>query len=188
MKVTKLLSVGIVLFVSLYLCGCAALVVGGGATAATVADTRGPGTVISDQSLEHDVNSNLKGAVPNGSFTVASYSHEVLLAGQVPTAADKKAAMFAVKNTKNVKKVWNYLTIGTNESLADISNDTYLTSVAKTRLIGQKGVNANNIKVVTCNGVVYLLGKKSGDPVQINGAIEGIRQIDGVKNVINLIH
>ncbi len=110
-----------------------------------------------------------------------------MLAGQVATLKDKDKAEIAVKNTAGVKKVWNYLTIKTPETVVDISNDAYLTSAAKTRLIAQKQVNANNIKVVTCAGVVYLLGKDAGDSTQINGAIEGIKQIDGVKLVVNLI-
>jgi len=41
--------------------------------------------------------------------------------------------------------------------------------------------------VVTCAGVVYLLGKDAGNKIQINGAISGIREISGVKEVVNLI-
>ncbi|HMT03097.1 MAG TPA: BON domain-containing protein, partial [Burkholderiales bacterium] len=134
-----------------------------------------------------NVNTVLNKQIPDGSFTIASYAQEILLAGQVATLKDKDKAEIAVKNTAGVKKVWNYLTIKTPETVVDISNDAYLTSAAKTRLIAQKQVNANNIKVVTCAGVVYLLGKDAGDSTQINGAIEGIKQIDGVKLVVNLI-
>jgi osmotically-inducible protein OsmY len=174
---------------SIAISGCAATVIGAGVgTAAAVGtDTRGGGTVVDDQSLEHSVNNVLSAQVPNGSYTVASYNGDVLLAGQVPTQEDKDKAELAVTNTAGVKKVWNYLTISVNETIGDISHDTYLTSLAKTRLIGQKGVNTNNIKVVTCNDVVYLLGSDAGDPTQVNGGIKGIESISGVKKVVNLI-
>lgn len=170
--------------------GCAATLIGAGAgTAVAVgADSRGGGTVVDDQTLEHRVNKVLDAQVPNGSFTVASHNQRVLLAGQVSSQEERDKAVLAATNTAGVKKVWNYVTISVNETVGDISHDTYLTSLAKSRLIGQKGVNTNNIKVVTCNDVVYLLGDKdAGDSVQIAGAIEGIQGISGVKKVVNLI-
>lgn len=185
----KLCGQFIFIILSLFIYGCAATVIGAGVgTAAAVGtDTRGGGGVIDDQSLEHNVNNVLSAQVPNGSFTVASYDQNVLLTGQVPTPEDKEKAELAVTNTAGVKKVWNYLTMAVNESIGDISHDAYLTSMAKSRLIAQKGVNTNNIKVVTSNDVVYLLGKNAGDPVQINGAVKGIESISGVKKVVNLI-
>ena len=171
---------------------CAAAVVGGavaagGAGVATAADARGSGNVIGDQTLEHDINNVLHAQIPHGNFTVASYAKEVLLAGQVPSAADKAKAEIAATNTAGVKKVFNYLTIKANETAGDTTHDAYLTSSAKTRLIAQKGVNTNNIKVVTSDNVVYLLGYNAGKAQQIKGAIIGIKGISGVDNVVNLI-
>ncbi|MBP9742087.1 MAG: BON domain-containing protein [Burkholderiales bacterium] len=183
------LSYLLIALLSTGIMGCAATVVGAGAgtAAATGTDTRGFSTVVSDQNLEHKVNSVLSAQVPNGSFTVAGYSGKILLAGQVPNEDDYDKADIAVVNTHGVKKVWNFLTVGKNETVGDISADAYITSAAKTRLIGQKGVNTNNIKVVTCAGVVYLLGQNAGRREQLDAAISGIRQISGVKNVVNLI-
>lgn len=181
----KILMLSVILGIT----GCAATAIGAGVgtAAATGTDARGGGSVIDDQLLEHKVNSVLGAQVPNGSFTVASYNNEVLLAGQVSSQKTYDKANTAVVNTEGVKKVWNYLTIAKKESLGDVSKDTYITTAAKTRLIGQKKVNANNIKVVTCAGTVYLLGKDAGNKVQIHGAIDGIREISGVKEVVNLI-
>lgn len=184
-QLTQVLIIGLTLGIT----GCAATVIGAGVgTAAAVGtDTRGTSTVVDDQTLEHRVNNVLSATVPHGSFTVASYDQQVLLAGQVPSKAAKSKADVATTNTAGVKSVWNYVTVGKNETMSSITQDTYITSAAKTRLIAQKKVNTNNIKVVTCAGVVYLMGKDAGDPVQVNGAIEGISQISGVKNVVNLI-
>jgi osmotically-inducible protein OsmY len=181
----KLLMLGVVISMT----GCAATVIGAGVgtAAATGTDARGGGSVVDDQLLEHKVNSVLDAQVPNGSFTVASYDSDILLAGQVPSQKEYNKANLAVENTEGVKKVLNHLKIGKKESIGDISKDAYITSAAKTRLIAQKEVNTNNIKVVTCAGVVYLLGKDAGNKIQINGAISGIREISGVKEVVNLI-
>lgn len=182
---------------TLYYCGlialssllsnCAAVVAGGAAGIAAATDTRGFGGVIDDQTLEHDVNKALSKSAPDGSYTVASFNGSVLIAGQVPSNEYKEKAYISVKNTKGVKQIFNYLTVAKNESISDISHDTYLTSLAKTRLFGQSGVNSNNIKVVTCNKVVYLLGKNAGNQKQIDSGMNGINQIAGVNQVVNLI-
>ncbi len=150
--------------------------------------SRGIKGATDDQGLAHSVNNVLSAQIPTGSFTITSYNSKVLLAGQVPTMDDKSKAETAVINTAGVKKVWNYLTVGPNEDATAISKDAYLTSAAKARLIAQKGVNANNIKVVTSNGVVYLLGEKPGKSRQVKAAIDGIKQMADVKRVVNLIN
>jgi osmotically-inducible protein OsmY len=72
---------------------CAVAVVGGGSTVAAVAsDTRGVKEVANDQVLAHNVKTVLDKQIPNGSFTIASYNHEVLLAGQVATLKEKNKA------------------------------------------------------------------------------------------------
>lgn len=188
----SLLKLLLIPITTVCLASCSAVVVGGVAAAggtgiATATDARGGSNVVDDQSLEHKVNQVLSAQIPKGSFTVASYDQKILLAGQVPTSADKAKANSAAANTTGVKKVWNYLTVGANEDAGDITNDAYLTTAAKTRLIAQKDVNTNNIKVVTSNGVVYLLGKQAGKVEQIQDAIVGIKGINKVHGVVNLI-
>lgn len=150
--------------------------------------SRGMKQAADDQGLAHRVNNVLSGQIPKGSFTITSYNSKILLAGQVPTESDKTKAQIAVTKTADVKGVWNYLSVEPNEDASAISKDAYLTSAAKASLIAQKGVNANNIKVVTSNGVVYLLGTKPGKTHQVNAAINDIKQMADVKKVVNLIN
>ena len=150
-------------------------------------DPQSVGMTVDEQTLSHTVNQVLSAQLPNGSFTVASYGKEVLLAGQVPSSLDKTKAEDATTNTAGVTKVWNYLTIESNEDSAAIAHDAYLTTKARARLVSQNGVNTNNIKVVTSNKVVYLLGQDAGKTSHIRAAIIGIKQIGGVKKVVNLI-
>lgn len=145
------------------------------------------GNTIDDQNLARSVSNVLDEQIPDGSFIIVSYGSKILLAGHVLRSTDIPKAINGAKNTQGVSSVWNYLTVGKKETAADISNDSYLTVAAKTRLIAQKNVNTNNIKVVTSNKIVYLLGSNAGNPNEIKEAIEGIKQIAGVKNVINLI-
>ncbi len=140
-----------------------------------------------DQILEHRINKVLRDKFPKMSFTVASYGHGVLLAGKVATSKDKSEVFAAVTNTIGVSKVWNYLSIGAKEKGSDIAIDAYLTTASKSRLIAQKDVHTNNIKVVTSNQVVYLLGEDAGQIDQVQDAIIGIKGISNVRKVVNLI-
>lgn len=183
-------TLGLVIFV-LSLSSCAAAAIGGAAAGTGVAigtDDRGTKSVFDDQGLGNRAKDIATAINSKGSYTISSYNGIILLAGQVPTQSDKDKIYSSVQNMNGIKGVANYLEVGKNQSMGQISKDVYLTSSAKSRLIAQKDVNTNNIKVVTCNGVVYLMGAKAGNSTQINGAISGIREIDGVKNVINLIN
>lgn len=149
--------------------------------------TRTVGDTLDDQSLAHNVNNVLSAQISDGSFTIVSYGSKILLAGHVSRSTDISKAIRGARDTKGVSFVWNYLTVGNSETASDISKDAYLTIAVKTRLIAQKNINTNNIKVVTSNRVVYLLGSNAGSKNQLKDAIEGIRQIAGVNDVVNLI-
>jgi osmotically-inducible protein OsmY len=149
--------------------------------------TRSTGTMIDDENIEHLVNKQLSEQIPKGSFTVVSYGKKVLLTGQVPNKMDHDKAKSIADNIQGVKGVWNYLSVGANENAGNITNDAYLTSLAKTRFIAQKDVNTNNIKIVTSNKIVYLLGYDVGKPSQVRAAVSGVKSIDGVHGVVNLI-
>lgn len=176
------------ILISFLLSSCAATAIGvaAGTGAAIGTDDRGGSTVFDDQGLSNKAKSIAEAIEPKGSYTVSAYNGKILLAGQVPNQYDKDIIYSSVKNMNNINGVWNYLTVGKNQSLGQITTDTYLTSAAKSRLIAQKNINTNNIKVVTCNGVVYLMGADVGSNYQLSSAITGIRGIDGVKDVVNL--
>lgn len=178
---------------SLLLLGCVAISFSAGATTFSQ-DTDASGTTTSasntsfldNQSLEHTSKKVLKRNYPSSRFSVVAYDNNVLLLGQIPTQAMKDAAAAKVKALPKVANVWNYLEVGKKISAGQVTKDGYLTTGAKTRLIAQKEVNTNNIKVVTENSTVYLLGKDIGNRTELDGAIVGIKSIAGVKNVVDL--
>lgn len=179
----------------LLILGCAALTFAGCATSSEQSEnstnpTKASSTNTSffeNQSLENSAEDVLNTYYPKGNFSVVAYDNNVLLLGQIPTQADKDDATTRIKALPKVTNVWNYLEVGKNQGIGQSTTDAYLTTAAKSRLVAQKNVNTNNIKVVTENGTVYLLGKNAGNSVQVNGAAEGIKNIDGVKGVVNLI-
>ena len=70
-----------------------------------------------------------------------------------------EALIEIAQGVENVKQVVNQLTVGPIASFGVRSNDTWLTSKAKTALINTKYVPSGTIAVTTDHSVVYLMGK-----------------------------
>jgi osmotically-inducible protein OsmY len=170
--------------------GCAALVVGGAAVGAAAAyDRRGYTTVFEDQRIELEAMSALDAAAAvrgQGRISVTSYNFKVLLTGQVRSEAVAADAAAVVSRLPKVQKVINQLTVGPDISLWRQSEDTLVTSRAKLALLNVKvkGFDPTRVKVVTEDGVVYLLGLVSVE--EGDAAAEQVRFVPGVARVVKL--
>ena len=141
------------------LAGCAAVVVGGAATGASVVtDRRTAGVYLGDQEIELRAMNRLEEAFPKNSISSTSYNRQVLLTGQVPDAATKTRATEIVQGIPDVRGVFNELAVSGPTSLASDANDVSLTTQVKTRLLRDERVPGLKLKVVTEAGVVYLMG------------------------------
>ena len=142
--------------------GCAGVVVAGGATGAAVAhDQRTAGSFVEDQAIELKVAGAIRGdkeLYEQSHINVTSYNGLVLLSGETPTEALRKRAADHARDTQKVRKVYNELVLAAPSSLVSRSGDTVLTTKIKTRMVAEKNFDATRIKVVTENGVVYLMG------------------------------
>jgi osmotically-inducible protein OsmY len=87
----------------LLLNNCAAILAGGATSVAVAKDPRGFSGVIDDQQLEHKINKVLAKEFESGSYTIASFNGNVLIAGQVPNQAYKDKINLAVKSISGVK-------------------------------------------------------------------------------------
>lgn len=145
---------------SAFLAGCvpAVAVVGIGASSLMAADPRSMGAQIDDETIELKLQSNPIVLRENVHLNVASYNGVVLLVGQAPTAAVRDEIGALAKATDRVRAVNNELTVGPNTEYGVRSNDAFITSKVKTRLLDEGKVAPNRVKVVTENSVVYLMG------------------------------
>lgn len=170
--------------------GCAAVVVGGAAAGASVAhERRDSRTVLEDEHTEHtaaqvvidnpDINLHSR-------ISATSYNHLVLLTGQAETQeiSDRYASLVAA--LPRVKKVINEVTIGPWASFARESEDALVTSRVKVALteIDIPGFDATRVKVVTEEGVVFLMGLVH--PAEAEAAAEKARYVPGVAKVIKI--
>ena len=189
MRSMNQLSVTQLLF-SIALCtqlaACVPVAVGGAAAGgAMIADRRTTGIYIEDQDIEIKAEKNIIEQI-GGSIhaNITSYNRNVLITGEAIDEASKAKAEAIAKNIENVRSVTNDLVIAGNSSLGSRSNDTYITSKVKTNMVTENRFQANYVKVVTENSVVYLMGivthKEADDAVDI------ARNIDGVEKVVKV--
>jgi osmotically-inducible protein OsmY len=120
----------------------------------------------------------------NANISIATYNGEVLLAGQTPTVWQRQKAEHLVRAIPDVKAVYNLIKIASPSSTLTRVSDAWITSKVKAKLIASEDVDATQIKVVTENGTVYLMGVVS--PTHAAAAVELARQTDGVESVVRI--
>ena len=169
------------------LSACAPLLIGGafvgGSMLAT--DRRTSGAQIEDEVIEVKASSRLRETLgERGQINPTSYNRIMLLTGVVNDAADKALAEQTVSRIDNVQSVVNELTIGLPRSIGGRSNDALLTSKVKASFIDAKDLFSNSLKVVTSQGVVYLMGRVTER--EANRAAEVARGVSGVQKVVKV--
>jgi len=145
------------------------------------------GNYVEDEMIETKVLVNLsKGstALSQSHIGVTSYNGQVLLTGQVPTEEVKAEAERIAAATREVRKIQNELEIAGPTSTIVPSNDVYLTSRVKLQLLADKNVPGSRIKVVTENGVVYLMGLVTRE--EANAAVNIVRTVVGVRKIVKV--
>ncbi len=168
--------------------GCAPMIVAGAATGvAAVHDRRSAGTVLDDQVIEFQALGNLhadKELYRQAHISVTSYNNVALLTGEAPTEALRKRAVEIVRGIEKVRRVHNEITLAAPSSFTSRSSDTLLTGKVKVAMVGIQGFNPTRVKVVTENGVVYLLGLVTR--AEAETATEAARTTSGVQRVVRI--
>jgi osmotically-inducible protein OsmY len=147
------------------LTGCPVILIGGAAagTAMVATDRRLTDVQIADERIEITAAKRIGDAVKGDThINVTSFNRMVLLTGEVPSEAGKAEAERAAAGVSEVRGVFNELTVGPPTSWGTRSSDSYITSQVKARMVTAKVVNPMHVKVVTENGVVYLMGLVTG--------------------------
>lgn len=181
-------NLALIAFSVVSLQGCVALaVVGviGGATVAT--DHRTVGTQIDDQQIEfkaHALLSKQNALTKNTNIQIVSVNGVALVVGQAPTEHLRDQVIKSINDVQGIRKLQNQIRIGNTISLTTKSNDLWLTSKVKTALFGSDNLEATNIKVVTENGEVFLMGLVTDD--QAKEAVDIARNISGVNRVFKM--
>jgi osmotically-inducible protein OsmY len=150
--------------------------------------TRTFGSKIDDSLIETKVAVNVAKANPDldeGShIIVTSFNGIVLLAGQTPRADLKALAEQAASAVQRVKKVNNELQVMPPSSILARNNDAWLTTKIKTQMLTDNTIPGSRIKVVTENGIVYLLGLVTQQ--EATRATNLVQGVSGVQKIVKL--
>ena len=189
MHVFKIL-LAITLLTSL-LGGCAAVVVTGAATGANAAhDRRTLGAYVDDEGIELKTRLAItedKEVYSQVHVNIISINGVVLLVGQAPTEALRMKIEDITRGIEKVRVVHNEMTIAAPNSYMTRSSDSLITAKVKGSLFGIKGhdgFDPTRVKVVTENGVVYLMGilfRSEADAVATKAS-----RVSGVQKVVKL--
>jgi osmotically-inducible protein OsmY len=140
-------------------CAPAVIAVGVGYGAVVANDQRSTGAQLDDQTIEIKVTTTAGGRWGNEvHLNVTSYNGIVLLTGEAPSTIIQDEITKIAQTTDRVRTVQNEMVIGPVTDLGARTNDTYITSKVKTRLLEDEKLKALYIKVVTERSVVYLMG------------------------------
>jgi osmotically-inducible protein OsmY len=189
MHVFKIL-LAITLLTSL-LGGCAAVVVTGAATGVNAAhDRRTLGAYVDDEGIELKTRLAItedKEIYSQVHVNIISINGVVLLVGQAPTEALRMKIEDITRGIEKVRVVHNEMTIAAPNSYMTRSSDSLITAKVKGSLFGIKGhdgFDPTRVKVVTENGVVYLMGilfRSEADAVATKAS-----RVSGVQKVVKL--
>lgn len=190
MKLVKAVVTALIVSNAVY--GCAALVIGGAAAVggAAVYSRRDAGTFFNDESIEwktrmavreeQEVNNQIH-------LNIISYNGIVLMVGQAPTEELRARTEEIVSGAAEVRLIHNEMTIAAPSAFMSRSSDTVITTKVKTKILGIITENNNDglrTKVVTDNGIVYLMGLLTR--AEADAVTNAARQVGGVQKVVKL--
>ncbi|MAV68204.1 MAG: phospholipid-binding protein [Cellvibrionales bacterium TMED122] len=119
------------------------------------------GQQMTDESIETKAKVNINAAdegYDTAHLSVVSFNGFVLLVGQVPSEELKTLATDVVRKIEDVRRIYNELEVGEATGAGARTNDTWITTQVKSKLLASSDTPGRRVKVVTENSVVYLMG------------------------------
>ncbi|MDP1614696.1 MAG: BON domain-containing protein [Methylococcales bacterium] len=175
----------IILSILLCLCGCITEVWTG---ASLLYDRHHVYKKMGDYSLSARVNHLLfsdnvfkcRGCV----IDVATFNDDVLLAGHVPT--ERLHAMLAgrLAHLSEYRHLYNEVVVARIPS--QTVTDTWITTKIRSHLLADSRLDPNAFKVITTDGIVYLMGEVMAD--QARRVVYIAQNTAGVRKVVKLMH
>jgi osmotically-inducible protein OsmY len=117
-------------------------------------------------------------------ISTATYNGTLLLTGQVQSEELKQRAGKIAAKLEGVTRVYNELVVSGNESMLANMDDAWVTSKVKTMMLRRKSLRSGDVKIITENGIVYLMGDVSH--TQASLAADTARRVGGVRKVVEV--
>ena len=178
-------SPAVVVAAALLLSSCAPVLIGGATTGGmAAASKRTLGAQMEDTAIEIKADGAISDRFSDQArYSVVSINRVVLIVGQAPDDAVRDEITSIVADIENVRQVHNHMSLGGQLAVSSVISDSTITAKVKANLLSvqEEGFSTLDIKVVTENSIVYLMGlvsKKSGAL-----AIRQARNTSGVHDV-----
>ncbi len=182
---------------SLTLGACAPVVIGGAAAgvAAGVAVSQGGGIESQESGIKDTApNSQIRAEIDRlwreegpafySGINLQVQDGRVLLSGRVPEPEARVTAVRLAWQAEGVAEVINEIEIGDESSLADTTQDEWITTQLRAQLLADGTIASTNYSIETVNSEVYLLGVAQ-DQAELGRALGHARNIAYVRRVRN---
>ena len=170
---------------ALLLSSCAPLMIGGATTGGiAAASKRTLGAQMDDTAIEIKTDSEIDTRIGDQArYSVVSINRIVLIVGQAPSDELRDEITSIAADIENVRQVHNHMSLGGKLAVSSIISDATITAKVKANLLSvqEEGFSTLDIKVVTENSIVYLMGLVSRRAGAI--AIRQTRNTSGVHDV-----
>ncbi len=186
---TKWKSLIVTLFCAIILSGCTTLLVAGAVitTVDILHDRRTVGEYIDDGAIEVTAK---KIVLSNAVFRKSSHIKPIswngilLVSGEAIDETIKQQIIEKFTNIQAVRQVVDEIEITDRSKFLARTNDSWITSQVKSRLLLKTGLKANRVKVTTTRGNVYLMGIVSKE--EADKATTAAQIVRGVKRVVKV--
>ena len=158
-----------------------------GVTIATVDilhDRRTVGEYIDDSSIEVNAtnfvlsNTEVRSAAH---IKPDSWNGILLLTGEIDNEDVKRQVITHMNSIQGVRQVVDETTITGKTALLARTNDAWISSKVKSRLLLKTGLDSNRIKVITTRGTVYLMGivntEEAEEATELTRAVRGVARV-----------
>lgn len=117
----------------------------------------------------------------NSHINLLSYNNSLLMVGQAPSDELKSKAQELLEKIPEIDNIYNELAIKEPIPLKRRAKDAWITTQLKTKLTTTKILGPNKVKVITENGIVYLMGiltqKEEAMATKIAENIKNVREV-----------
>lgn len=113
---------------------------------------------------------------------VAAFNGDLLLVGHVPTPGLRNVAISRVRSVHGYRRLFIQILVRNQQN--STLEDGWITAKIRSQIVADSSINPKQFKVVTSDGVVYLMGDVI--PAQATRVIRIARKTSGVKKVVKL--
>ena len=149
---------------------------------------RTTGALVEDKAIETKIGVNVRAQEPElkkSNIDVTSHNGFVLITGQVQSEQLKnRVTEIAREASLKIKTIQNELEVAGKTSLIARGNDAWIATKVRTLMFADKTVPSDQIRVVTENGAVFLMGLVHREEGNLAGNLA--RNVAGVTKVVKV--